>query len=482
VLLPVPYVDASAATVFRSKYQRAVVGAAGVAVELFVAALAFYLWLLVEPGLLRAILFNVMLVAGVSSLLFNGNPLLRYDAYYVLADLIEIPNLASRSTRYWRHLLERYVLGVRDGDPFDGSAGEKAWFAFYGFASTIYRILVTIVIALFIASRFFVIGVVLAIWAVLAMALVPLIRGIIHLANAPRLRKQRATAIAIVVGLVGAVAGFLLFVPMPHHSHAEGVLWLPEQAIVRAGANGFVGEFLAQPGTAVGRGEVLIECRDPGLEAQRQRSIAKVAELEAEYAASFPTDRAKAQIAFDKLQSERANLSVIRSRLGELIVRAAQDGVFVVPQTADMPGRFFRKGEQMGYVVGDVQPIVRVVVPQDMVDHVRSVTETVRIRLVDRPASEYAASVLREVPAGMDLLPSLALAVEGGGEIATDPRETKGPKALERMFQFDLSFVDVPRFDYFGQRVFVRFEHHREPLMVQWYRSARLLFMSSFNV
>jgi putative peptide zinc metalloprotease protein len=482
VLLPVPYVDASAATVFRSKYRRALVGAAGVAVELFIAALAFYLWLLIEAGLLRAILFNIMLIASVSSLLFNGNPLLRYDAYYVLADLIEIPNLAAQSARYWRRLLERYLLGVRDAEPVDASAGEKAWFVFYGAASTIYRILVTIVIALFIATRFFVIGVVLAIWAVVAMALVPLARAIMHLLNTPRLRKRRSTAMAGVVGVVGAALGFLLFVPVAYHSRAEGVLWLPEQAIVRAGANGFADEFLAEPGTAVGRGDVLIQSSDPGLEAQRQRSLAKVAELEAEYTANFPTDRAKAQISSEKLKSERANLSTIRSRLTELTVRAAQDGVFVVPQSADMPGHFYRKGEQMGYVVGNVQPIVRVVVPQDGVDPVRSSTEAVHIRLVDRPGVEYSASILREVPAGADLLPSAALAVDGGGEIATDPRETKGPKALDRMFQFDLEFLDAPRFAYFGQRVFVRFEHRREPLAVQWYRSVRLLFMSSFNV
>ena len=144
VLLPVPYVEASAATVFKSKYRRAVVGAAGIAVELFVAAIAFYMWLLIEPGLLRAILFNVMLIASVSTLLFNGNPLLRYDAYYILADLIEIPNLAARSTRYWGYLIERYILGVRDAEAPEASRAEKAWFLFYGFASTLYRIFVTI--------------------------------------------------------------------------------------------------------------------------------------------------------------------------------------------------------------------------------------------------------------------------------------------------------------------------------------------------
>lgn len=97
VLMPVPYVDASAASVLRSRWSRALVGAAGMLVEIFIAALAFYLWLAVEPGLVRAVCFNVILVAGVSTLVFNGNPLLRYDAYYMLADVIELPNLARRA-------------------------------------------------------------------------------------------------------------------------------------------------------------------------------------------------------------------------------------------------------------------------------------------------------------------------------------------------------------------------------------------------
>ncbi|WP_456654695.1 hypothetical protein [Bradyrhizobium sp. JR3.5] len=147
VLLPVPYCDASAATVFRSKYRRALVGAAGMGVELFVAAISFYLWLLIEPGLVRAVLFNVMLIASVSTLLFNGNPLLRYDAYYILVDLIEMPNLAARSARYWGYLIERYVLCVSEAERPEGSRTERVWFAFYGLASTLYRITVTIMIA-----------------------------------------------------------------------------------------------------------------------------------------------------------------------------------------------------------------------------------------------------------------------------------------------------------------------------------------------
>jgi putative peptide zinc metalloprotease protein len=482
VLLPVPYVEASAATTFGSKYQRALVGAAGVMVELLVAALAFYAWLLAEPGLVRAVLFNVMLIASVSTLMFNGNPLLRYDAYYILADLIEIPNLSARSARYWAYLLERYVLGVRDAEAPDASRGEKAWLVFYGLAATLYRILVTVVIALFIAGRFFVIGVLLAIWAVVAMAVLPIIKALRFITASPRLRRHRARATAVTAGAAGVLAAFLLGVPMPYHSHAEGVLWLPEEAILRAGANSFLGKFLVEPGTGVAEGEALIECDDPALTTQLRYSEAKVAELEAEYDAEFVKDQAKAQIAHDKLDSARASLARVRERAAELVVRARSDGIFVVPQSVDMDERYYHKGDLLGYVIGKAQPIARVIVPQDAVDKVRRTTDRVLVRLAERPQAVLEGRIVREVPAGDEMLPSAALAAQGGGEIATDPREMKNPKALQRVFQFDVELGGAERLDHFGQRVFVRFEHRMEPLAVQWCRSIRLLFLTSFNV
>jgi putative peptide zinc metalloprotease protein len=103
-------------------------------------------------------------------------------------------------------------------------------------------------------------------------------------------------------------------------------------------------------------------------------------------------------------------------------------------------------------------------------------------RLVDRPDKTFEARIIREVPEGELYLPSRALAIDGGGEIATDPRDTKGPKALERMFQFDLALDGLDHMSYFGQRVSVRFEHPPEPLAIQWYRSIRLLFLTTFNV
>jgi putative peptide zinc metalloprotease protein len=112
VLAPIPYVDATAAGAFRSKWRRALVGAAGMLVELFLAGIAMLLWVArrTRPGALDRL--QRRLVAGASTLLFNGNPLLRYDGYYVLADLIEMPNLGNRSNQYWQWLAKRYLFGA----------------------------------------------------------------------------------------------------------------------------------------------------------------------------------------------------------------------------------------------------------------------------------------------------------------------------------------------------------------------------------
>lgn len=482
VLMPVPYVEASASTTFKSKYDRAVVGAAGMLVELFIAALAFYLWLLVEPGLGRALLFNVMLVAGVSTLIFNGNPLLRYDAYYILADLIEIPNLAQRSMAYWGYAGKRYLLGMHDVDPPHASAVEKTWFLFYGLASSIYRIFVTIAIALFIAGEFFVVGVLLAIWAVVAMAVVPLVKAVRQVLVSASIQKYRRRAISVSVMVMVAFVLLVFVVPMPFRSNAEGVIWLPEKSMVRAGADGFVNRFMVRPGTRVARGDVLIVSGDPTLGAQLRIGEARVNELEATYAAQFVENRASASIIRDQLESERAALERTRERADGLVVRASTDGDFIALQPGDMLGRHYRKGELLGYVVEKEPPVVRVVVSQEVVDLVRLATHDVQVRHAHRPDNVVEGTIIRQVPAGNDYLPSRALGTDGGGKITTDPRDQKGAKTMERMFQFDIGLPDVTGPVYFGERVFVRFDYQREPLAWQWYRGIRLLFLSHFNV
>ena len=482
VLMPVPYVEASAATVFRSRYQRAIVGAAGMLVELFLAALAFYLWLLAEPGLLRAFLFNIMLVAGVSTVLFNGNPLLRYDAYYILADLIEMPNLAQRALRYWIYLIERYVLSLDDQEPPVAEPSEKAWLLFYGLASTLYRIMITVAIALFIAGQFFFIGVLLAVWAVVAMAAFPLFKGLRHVLTSPKLQRKRRRVVAVLGSAAVALVVFLLAVPMPFRSQAEGVIWLPEESMVRAGANGFVQRLLAEPGTRVRKGDPLLQSQDLALEAEVALSEAKVQELEADYAAQFVMSAARAALLREQILSERAVLARAQERLAALTVVAGADGEFTLPKAHDLVGRYHSKGEILGYVTDRAPALARVVVAQGEVDMVRLATDRVQVRLVQDLGDVVEGRVVRQVPAGEYRLPSRALSTQGGGQLVVDPQDAQGTKTLERVFQFDVALSQASGLNVFGQRVHVRFEHRSEPLAMQWFRTVRRIFLTRFHV
>ncbi len=126
VFTPLPFVDASSAWALKNKWHRIVVGASGMLVELAVASIAAMLWVRTADGTtVHAIAYNVMFIASVSSLAFNGNPFLRYDAYYILLDVLEIPNLESRSKLYVCYLVKRYLWGMNKAFNPSHTRGEK---------------------------------------------------------------------------------------------------------------------------------------------------------------------------------------------------------------------------------------------------------------------------------------------------------------------------------------------------------------------
>ncbi|MBI2875403.1 MAG: efflux RND transporter periplasmic adaptor subunit [Candidatus Tectomicrobia bacterium] len=482
VLTPVPYVDASAAWAFRERWRRVAVGAAGMIVELFLAALALFLWLNVEPGTVRTLAYNTILIAGVSTVVFNTNPLLRFDGYYILADLIEIPNLRARSNAYMGYLAERYLFGQREAELPAATPGERAWFVPYAIASFLYRILVTVAILLFLAHRFFILTVILAAFGLIGWVIVPAGKGLAFLLTHPRLRSVRGRAIAVSVLLVGTLVGTLYLVPVPLRTLAEGVIWIPEESYVRAGTEGFVDRIVASPGTRVRRGDLLIVCRDPLLSTEVKVLEARQRELKARYTEQWPQDLVKAAIVREELQHVTERLARARQRAADLVVRSQAEGTFVVPQAEDLPGRFIRQGEQLAYVL-DLETItVRTVIPQVNIELVRHHTQRVDVRLAERLADPLPATLRRIVPGATEQLPSTALGSQGGGQIPTDPTDAEGVKTIERLFQVDLELPLHTGVLNVGGRAYVRFDHGWEPLLTQAYRRVRQLFLSRFHI
>jgi putative peptide zinc metalloprotease protein len=480
IFTPIPYVDASSSWKLRSKTERALIGAGGMLIEIFLAALAFYVWLAAEPGTVRVVAYNALIIGGVTTLLFNANPLLRFDGYYILSDLAEIPNLATRANKYAGYLIERHAFG-RDAQAPHTARGERFWLPTYAVAAFAYRIFIVVAISIWIMDQFLLLGLILAAFALIGWVAIPLSKGLTHLFAGPQLRDVRGRALAVVGGSAVAIVLLLTLVPVPLRTQAEGVVWLPDEALVRARTAGFITRVAAEPGRRVEAGTLLVELSDPLLATRERRLEARVEEVAARLAAARTLDRAEAGLFDEELALARSELARAREQLAGLRLESASPGVFVIPRSDHLPGRWVRKGQLIGWVV-DVQTVlVRAVVPQDDVDLVRQRTEAVQVRRAEALPDVRPALLRRIVPAASAQLPSRALGSGGGGELTVDPRVAAADQAVESVFEVELEVErsDAPSFP--GGRVYVRFEHGSEPLAVQWWRRVRQVFLSRFN-
>jgi putative peptide zinc metalloprotease protein len=222
---------------------------------------------------------------------------------------------------------------------------------------------------------------------------------------------------------------------------------------------------------------------DPTLDARIESQRARVRELDIQLAADQVKDIAKAELTRVERNEEATRLAEDERRQRSMRVSAALDGVLVpVTSAEDLPGRFFKEGDLIGYVVPDEAAIARVAVTQADIDLVRGRLYSVRLLPVGARADEAATRVLREVPAGQYALPTKALGQSGGGGVAVDPRDPDGMKALRRVFQFDVDLPPSARTEKFGSRIYVKFDHGWQPIGWQAYRRVRQLFLEWFDV
>jgi putative peptide zinc metalloprotease protein len=439
--------------------------------ELFMGAIALLVWLSVEPGAVHTVAYNVMLISGVSTLLFNGNPLLRFDGYYVLADAIEVPNLGSRSNHYLGYLVQRYLFGSKNAKSPAETAGERRWMFFYGIAAFLYRVFILGVIVVSVGSRFFAVGVLLALWAVVTQVLIPVGKGVKFLLASPHLRSNRRRTLVASAGIAASVLLLLFALPLPLWTRTEGVVWPPEQSQLRAGADGFVAEVIAADGQLVEEGEVLIVSADPLLQARVSVLESQTRELERQLTQAQTVDQVQVAILREQLAATMADLGRSREQLEALTLRSPRTGVFIVPRREDLPGRFARKGQLLAYVVDPSDHLsVRAVVSQDDIGLLREGIRRVDVLPNEWGARSFRAEVRRAVPGGTRQLPTAALGTAGG-------RQT-----LTRVFEFELQLPDGAPTEFLGNRVHVRFDHGYEPLGLQLYRSLRQLLLRRFNV
>lgn len=481
VFVPIPYVDASSATAFGDKRKRMLVGAAGILAEVFFAALAMIVWAHVPPGSLRAVAYNVMIIACVSTLLFNGNPLLRFDAYYVLADFLEIPNMGLRSNQYIGYLFRRYLLGISDAvSPAEGG-GERIWLALYGVLSFVYRIYISIRIVLLVAGSFFVVGALMAVWAGYTMLVLPVVRLVRRVGTDVELIRKRGRILAWTIAAACFLFTAVCLVPLPYRVVAKGVVWPSKHSRIYAGVSGFIHDVAVAEGQRVVRGEALIRCANEDLETEEQVLLARLQELQARYRERILMDKTEAKILEDEMERVAAELKRVREKVELLVIKSEKEGVLLLPEARDLPGRFVRRGDPLGFVLDSSDMTIRVVIPQAEIDVVGKNTRQVNVRLASLPDRVLPAEVQRIAPAASSELPSLALSLEGGGDYALDPRGQQKAQVLENLFQMEI-FLLVGRPERIGEMAYVRFDHEPEALAFRWYRGARRLLLKKFDI
>lgn len=480
VLTPAPYVDASASAGFARRRQRAAVAAMGIMVELALAALALALWLNLQPGLARDLAFVAMFVASVSTLLFNANPLLNFDGYYILCDALDLPNLGTRSRRFWLVLLQRAVFGTGRVPPMEVAPGEAGWLLAYAPLSQLCRIFLGGAIVLWIGHHSVALGAISAVYVVFGALVMPLwrtVRGV--LAAAPTVARTWRERGVLGATALGAV--LLVFVlPLPFRTAASGVVWMPEQAHARADSEGFIGSFAAQDGQPVQTGQLLATLLDPDLSARRAKLDGELVQLRSERFDAMLSDGIRARNLQEEMERVQGELLRADERLAQLEVRSKAAGMLVMPRQADLLGSFVKRGTTLGHVLDRAEVGVRVAVPERDAALIRQGHVGVQVRLAEAAGRTLAAELVRDVPAAGFELPAAALGSRGGGPYPTDPADERGLRSLEPVVLIDL-FLPARALERVGGRAWVLFDHGAQPLAVQAYRRLRQLFLQHFD-
>jgi putative peptide zinc metalloprotease protein len=348
VLTPCLYCNVSDSWMLPSKWKRAAIGAAGMYVEIVLASVCTFVWWFTQPGLLNYLCLNVMFISSVSTLLFNANPLLRYDGYYILSDLVEIPNLRQKATTILQRKLSAWTLGLPETpDPFLPQR-RQLLFALYTIAASIYKWVVMAAILWFLYIVFEpyglqVIGKLIAVLAVGGLVFQPLwklgkffyVPGRIDRVKKPRMFASAAVAAVVVLAV------FML--PIPHYVRCGFYVQPRGAASVYVESPGELQRIHARPGQTVRAGEPIITLEDVELKTKLVRLSGEKQGLETKLASlrqrEFEDDTAANEIkeVQESIVAIDEQIARRQRELDSMRVTAPTAGVIIPPPTISKP-------------------------------------------------------------------------------------------------------------------------------------------------
>lgn len=325
IFTPLAYVDASDSWTFSKTRRRAIVTLGGVYFESILGAMAVFVWATTEPSTLNTLAYQVMVLSTVTTALFNLNPLLRYDAYYLVSDLAGIPNLRARCQEAVAALLKRTVYGLRttpDGEPISVSPG----LATFGFAQLAYRVTVMISISAVLIMKLGAAGMVLAVLITglgLGKGLIKLAR---YLISSEEIAPVRFRAAVTTVGAAAITVAGVALIPIPYPIAANGLVSFEHVAAIRAPSGGVLTEMPAVVGQRTVRGETLAVLRNADLEAEHRNLGVDAEASRARVVLASMTSPGEALMALAETTQIESHRGQIGQDLEELRLIAPADG------------------------------------------------------------------------------------------------------------------------------------------------------------
>lgn len=439
LLMPVAYVDVSSSWAFRSRRERMHVAAAGVCADFFIAAVAALAWSATDSSVAQHVLSRIIWLCTLTTVLFNLNPLVRSDGYYLLSDICDVPNLSARSRSAIGRLAARFFLGPRFAGESSNGDSPPLLIA-YGLASMAWTLTVTFAILVAAAMWFEGLGLVLAV-AGAVMWFGPALVGSVRFVQ-QRLEYDPATLQRLsltVAGTAAAIAAFIFLVPLPVGRTAPFVVDFARPAVLRAEGPGFVESVATRDGATVEAGDVLLRLRNADLEFERTDVALQVEAKDALRRSKLNEgDVASAQVAGRDAESLMQRLLELDRQLASLEVRAPIAGRVVARNLAHLEGTWCAVGQELLTIAPDDQRELRAAIAQEDVDRwplrTKPPASDSEIEPLDRAAAPMSARLPshgnltvrldRLSPRATTDAPHAALVAANGGPLAA--RATSG--------------------------------------------------------
>ncbi len=485
IFTPLPYMDATSSWSLHNRWKRIWISSAGMITELFIAGLATMVWALsASPGIVHSVAFNVMLLASVSTLLFNANPLLRFDGYYILADLIDIPNLSSRSKEQLIHFFEKYLLGVKESISPADTLKEVVWLTAYGFFSFAYRLIILTAIIVFVSDSYLIFGLLLACFCLISWGVFPVLRFVAYIMTSPQLQRVRGRSVLVSFGGILTLLALLWFVPMADHFRAPGILESQHHVKVVNDTAGYVRTIFVPTGAMVQTGTPLLELSNSELDIELRVAKAQYQETQALQMQVSHQDAAGLETIQKRLLNIEEKISKLEKQQQFLVVRARQNGMWVSPTVKNLWGAWLDRGTEIGTIIDESSFIFSAVVSQNEASHLFSdEIQGAEVRLYGQGEFSLQVQSYEFIPFKFDRLPSAVLGWAAGGQIPTVSSDETGTKTVEPFFKISalLAPDSAVQLSHGGSGQ-IRFALHPRPLLKQWIRKFRQFLQKRYKV